>query len=281
MRKPRAFTIAELLVVIGIMMALVTLLVPSLQRFRMMGKRTLCSANLVDLSRAMNLYTNENKGVLPAYRLPALEAADLDGPAAGVVGKQRWWGRDEAVRHAMEEGVTNWANGSALSPQCEIFMYAENELLFRCPVLVSSEVPKAGLILEWELTPKDVGYGYNAFFLGRFDGSTGRDWLGFIPSVQGGVRPDAWCRVSYIKYPSRTILLSDATVRTVGGAPSGSYVTWWPSATMTNNAGVYPRHLDRANVVMLDGGVRQMYPDQVHDTTAKGKPQFWDPRDPR
>lgn len=281
MRKPRAFTIAELLVVIGIMVTLVTLLVPSLQRFRMMGKQTLCSANLVDLSRAMNLYANENKGVLPAYKLPALAAGDLDGAAAGVAGKDRWWGKDEAVRHAMEKGVTNWASGAGLSPQCEIFMYAENEMLFRCPVLVSSEVPRSGQILEWEMTPKDVGYGYNAFFLGRFDGSTGHDWATFNPSAQGGLDPDPWCRISYIKDASRTILLSDSTVRTVSGAPSGSYVTWWPVATTTNNAGVYPRHLDRANVAMLDGGVRQMYPDQVHGTTAGGKPQFWDPRHPR
>ena len=258
MRKPRAFTIAELLVVIAIMTALVTLLVPSLQRIRKIGKRTLCSANLVDLTRAMKLYANENKDVLPPHAMSTEEYPE------------RWWGYDGEARDEDHKIIDN-----DQPPRGEIFMYAKNERVFRCPTLISGEVGKSGVVLEWELTSRDVGYGYNAYFLG---------WYGGSPNAEpptGPGRPDKWCHISYIKETSQVIVLSDATIRTGTSGPDGSFVTWWPAATTTNDAGVYPRHLDRANVAMLDGGVRQMYPLDVHDTTAGGKPQFWDPRYPR
>lgn len=64
-RKPVAFTLVELLVVIGIIAVLISLLLPSLNRARQMASRTACASNLRQIGIAMLTYTNENRGFLP------------------------------------------------------------------------------------------------------------------------------------------------------------------------------------------------------------------------
>lgn len=71
-RAPRiAFTLVELLVVIGIIALLIGILMPSLSRAREMSRRTKCSANLRNLSIGCHQFANENKGRFPmCFMLP-------------------------------------------------------------------------------------------------------------------------------------------------------------------------------------------------------------------
>jgi prepilin-type N-terminal cleavage/methylation domain-containing protein len=64
-RRPRAFTLVELLVVIGIIAVLVGLLMPTLTRARERARRTVCMSNLRQIGQAIHLYANENKGCIP------------------------------------------------------------------------------------------------------------------------------------------------------------------------------------------------------------------------
>src|SRR5881394_1440888 len=61
----RAFTLVEILVVIGIIALLLALLLPSLARARESARRTQCLANIAELGRAVLLYANDNKDHLP------------------------------------------------------------------------------------------------------------------------------------------------------------------------------------------------------------------------
>lgn len=61
----RAFTLVELLVVIGIIAILVALLLPVLSRAREQAQRTKCLSNLRSLGQAAFIYANNHKDRLP------------------------------------------------------------------------------------------------------------------------------------------------------------------------------------------------------------------------
>jgi type II secretory pathway pseudopilin PulG len=60
-----AFTLVELLVVIGIIALLIAILLPTLSKAREQSRRTACLSNLRSLGHAMYLYANGNRDRLP------------------------------------------------------------------------------------------------------------------------------------------------------------------------------------------------------------------------
>jgi prepilin-type N-terminal cleavage/methylation domain-containing protein len=60
-----AFTLVELLVVIGIIAVLVGILLPTLGRAREAAQRTKCLANLRSIGQMAHMYANENDGFVP------------------------------------------------------------------------------------------------------------------------------------------------------------------------------------------------------------------------
>jgi prepilin-type processing-associated H-X9-DG protein len=77
-QRALAFTLVELLVVIGIITILIGLLLPTLSRARESANKTKCLANLRTLGQAMVMYANQSKGWLPNMN----PASTVNDPAA-------------------------------------------------------------------------------------------------------------------------------------------------------------------------------------------------------
>ena len=68
MRTRKAFTLIELLVVISIVVLLMAILLPVLQRVRNQGRAVVCQANLKQWGTTLNMYIEDNEGCFPYYR---------------------------------------------------------------------------------------------------------------------------------------------------------------------------------------------------------------------
>jgi prepilin-type processing-associated H-X9-DG protein/prepilin-type N-terminal cleavage/methylation domain-containing protein len=85
--RRRAFTLVELLVVLGIIVILIGILLPTISGARKQAQRTACLSNMRQLGNSLTMFTIEHGGYLP-------KAWFNDGPVFGDANGKRWGFRD-------------------------------------------------------------------------------------------------------------------------------------------------------------------------------------------
>jgi type II secretory pathway pseudopilin PulG len=82
-----AFTLVELLVVIGIIALLIGILMPALSKARKSSQEVVCQSNLRQFGIGLAIYTGQNKGMMPQKGPDGSNAGNnLFGPSGGVLG---------------------------------------------------------------------------------------------------------------------------------------------------------------------------------------------------
>jgi prepilin-type N-terminal cleavage/methylation domain-containing protein len=120
-RKCRAFTLVELLVVIGIIAVLVGILLPALNKARRAAATVQCSSNMKQLAQAIIMYTNANKGRLPPSQIKDATA----NPTSPY--KYGWWWPTELVRQKYIKAPLAYDTpGSSVK-------HFDGSSVFRCP----------------------------------------------------------------------------------------------------------------------------------------------------
>lgn len=100
----RAFTLVELLVVIGIIALLIAILLPALARAREQANTVKCQSNIKQLCTALVMYAGENKGKFP----PNINAGGFGG--GNPLTEQVWFHQDRIGRYLPKTLVTSTGN---------------------------------------------------------------------------------------------------------------------------------------------------------------------------
>lgn len=188
-----AFTVVELLVVIGMLAVAASVLLPSLSRARDTAKHVQCLSNLRQLAMATVMYANDNNSLMPA----GAEASH-----------KRWdwiyWDAtapDASLRDAGRSALAPYLGGTRLAPG----RFSVSPQVLRCPADRLDQHPAA----QPGHSRYDYSYGMNAYLC---DNDRAYQFgLGFADSQR-----ERWAnfRVSLIRRPAHKVLFIDRTERT-------------------------------------------------------------------
>lgn len=88
-RTRNAFTLVELLVVIGIIAVLISMLLPALNRARQSANLVKCQSNLRQIQLAVQIYASQNRDVVPWGTAQAVAGYRADGSYHGITYAER------------------------------------------------------------------------------------------------------------------------------------------------------------------------------------------------
>ena len=127
--RRRAFTLVELLVVIGIISVLIAILMPALGRVRDQANRIKCMNNVRSILHAVIMYSSENKGSLPSCGWGPIRR----GQPGWLYTTDQWGLPSPLPRQAVEDGVA--------------FRYLKSLEVLKCPI--DTEPMVAGPTQPW------------------------------------------------------------------------------------------------------------------------------------
>ncbi len=195
------------------------ILIPSLSRARENARRVVCLNNLGQYQKANVFYLADWKGVFPPHRCKVNVAA---GEKGDNISEKHWFRFFEKYTKTKEVG--------------------------RCPSIPASaqsdKSDQGSLAWNYSYDRTNIGYGYNAWFLGLHLYTGGKSF---------DITVEPWFKESKIKRPAANILYGDSNPAIYGSSNDWSSTLWWP-AIISQGEGVNTnRHLKSGNVFFNDG----------------------------
>lgn len=239
MHRRQAFTLVELLVVIGIIALLISILLPALNKARAAGASAACLSNVRQLASAMINYAADNRGMFPPYN-QGTDSTNADSHYG-------WW--VNKLAEGKYVGV-RFKDGIASDPLGNARQGLITGGVFACPARSSDEFRP----ISSNYTDNYPSYGVN-YSLVRNTGAAQASLRGQrlfpyakAPLPSYATPPRIATKLGMIRRSTRLILLGDARQRNAGygkltiqydDGPYGG-TSWYATSGLGFPAAIHP-----------------------------------------
>jgi prepilin-type processing-associated H-X9-DG protein/prepilin-type N-terminal cleavage/methylation domain-containing protein len=277
-RSHAAFTLVELLVVVGIIALLISILLPALNRARELSQRTKCAANLKQFYIGDELY--RQNGSKQQYHLPGFfsgGAPDFNDPTKAHYNYNRIWSGMEDFRKALNQMIS-----SDVITRC--YVTAE----FMCPTMIREVASSKDSTTGQIVYPPHYAYGMNVQGVDEANSLSPMSPAQDVPPPAQVVKGFHGYHIRQVKRPSEKLMFADSSFAVLNIWGSGVQPGWYGAISNYDltldkgfNAGngfdnrrtIAWRHKGGANVCFFDGHVEWMNKEFIYkyDPNTPGK----------